>query len=92
MKKYFIDISFYVPKNNLEARLQEEFKKIEDNVISEDQLKTNLDSRYAKVVSYYNQYIGKAKAPIDINSVGDKIYYKIGKSLSITLILVKGEL
>ncbi|MBD8349371.1 hypothetical protein [Dysgonomonas sp. HGC4] len=92
MKKYFIEITYYVPRNNLEERLHEEFKKIEDNVISEDQLKANLDSRYSKVVSDYNRNKGKAKAPIDISAIGDKIYYKIGKSLSINLILVKGEL
>lgn len=92
MKKYFVDIMFYVPKNNLEERLQASFKEIEHTVISEDQVKTELDLRYAKVLSEYHRNKGKGKAIFDRNVIDSKPCYDIGKSITVNLIPVRREM
>ena len=92
MKKYFIDISFYVPKNKLEEMLQAEFKKIDHHTITEDKIKENFNIRFINTVTEHRNNKGRSKAAIDANTINNKIIYSIGRSLIITLILVEGEL
>jgi FKBP-type peptidyl-prolyl cis-trans isomerase (trigger factor) len=92
MKKYFVELILYIGKNNLEERLQAEFKKLEHVVIPEDKIIKEIDLRYARVLSDYQRNKGKAKAAFEKNTIGDEIRFSIGKSLIIDLILIKEEL
>lgn len=92
MRKYFIEITLYVGKNNLEERLHVEFQKLEHVVIPEDKITKEIDLRYAKVLSDYQRNKGKAKAAFDKNTIGDNIRFSIGKSMLIDLIPIKDEL
>lgn len=92
MKKYFIDISFYVPKNKLEEMLQVEFKKIEHHTITEDKIRENFNIRFINTYTDHRNNKGRSKATMDVNPIDNNIIYSFGKSLIITLILVEGEL
>ncbi|GAB6120980.1 hypothetical protein [Dysgonomonas termitidis] len=92
MRKYFIELILYVGKNNLEERLQTEFQKLEHVVIPEDKITSEINFRYAKVLSDYHRNKGKAKAAFEKNTIGDNIRFSIGKSILIDLIPIKNEL
>ena len=91
MKKYFVEIIFYVEKNSLEHILQVEFSALEHTIIPEDKVKKEIDLRYARILSEYQKNRGKGKAAFDINRIDGDIRYSIGKSIIIDLIQVKGE-
>lgn len=93
MKKYFIDITWYVAKNILEERLQSTFGCLEHTVISENELKDQINDRYETTVAGYRQDKGRAAAFFDSTDLNDcHIQYKIGYSTILHLTLIRGGL
>lgn len=93
MKKYFIDITWYVAKNNLEERLQSRFECLEHTIIPENKLKELINDRYETVVSEYRSGKGRAAAFFDSTGLDDtSIQYNIGTSTVLHLTMIRGEL
>lgn len=93
MKKYFIDITWYVAKNNLEERLQSSFACLEHTIIPENKLMEQINNRYDNAVSEYRKAKGRAADFFDSTGLNDShIQYRIGQSTILHLTLIKGEL
>ncbi|MBK5721323.1 hypothetical protein JGH11_10610 [Dysgonomonas sp. Marseille-P4677] len=93
MNKFFVEITWYVSKNNLEERLHEKFKSWEHKIIGED-WKEKLDEDFQEVHTQYKSTKGRCKdAHLDINKVDypNITYIEIGSSLRMNLILIRGE-
>lgn len=88
---YFIDCTFYVPKNNLEKLIHEEFRKHEHALIPHAQV-YELKDIYQTVVDRYRANKGRATVEFRQSDHGDnKIWIKIADSLHMTLIPVSGD-
>jgi len=94
MKKYFIDMTFYVAKNNLEKMLHDEFRNIEHCTVLAENVKKEIDERYNEIVSRYRSMRGHGKAELRCSTLArqENIQYTIGESLRLNLIPINKEL
>ncbi len=91
---FFVDITFYTPKNNQEIMLHEKFKKWDHKTIDDD-WKEKIKDVILEVFKGYKRADGRSgiiKYDINTCEYPNIIYIKIGKSICMNLLLIKGEL
>lgn len=90
-KEFFVDITFYSPKNNLEKMLHDEFRKHEHTLITYAQI-PDLKAVYESVIERHRKNKGRATAEFRQTDLREnKIWIEINKSLRITLVEVTGD-
>ena len=91
-QKYFIEITNYTERNNLERELQQAYQHLQYVTIPRFMIDTEIENRYANTIDRYRSNKGKGHAMLDRNNLDDCIIYTIGKSIVIKLIEIKNEL
>lgn len=96
MNTYFIEITFYQTKNNLEKVLQNSFKCFDRKTITENKISL-IKTTFDDAVAFYKNGGGKATATIESNSYSENstrydIKNNQNTSMFITLIKIKGEI
>lgn len=99
MKKYFIHITYYQAKNDLDRELQEHFRTLDHNLISEQDTEALLQGEFDKICQLFKQS-GKRTSLADFDKstpeYAGSIRYTVGNrqgtNMYIDLLPILGDL
>jgi len=99
MKKYFIHISYYQAKNDLDRELQDHFRSLDQKIITEDVAEQFFQNEFDNICQLYKQS-GRRSSLSEFSKVPalrlDRICFSIdnrqGKNMCIDLLPIYGEI